>query len=144
MDHQNVNSSSIEQEPAQASNEAWGKRSNATWLFAGPADLTRLKKMVPRIYSGSYRDRADWMQLYYLSGAWRDIGSDELHDRFGITERVRDSCGEMGDCEIVIAEVMRRVDADPRLGTEITAAEGAGTLDHWRALARRAPQATLF
>jgi hypothetical protein len=113
-------------------------------LYANCIDLARLKRLTKRVYSGSHRERADWLELYYRSGAWRDIGSDELHDRYGITERTRDSCGEMGDCEAVIADVMRRVDADPKLGTAITAAEGSGTLDRWRELASKAAQASLF
>jgi hypothetical protein len=115
-------------------------------LRASELHWKQLQKTARRIYSGTCQDRAGWMILFYRSGAWSDLkhDSDQVADRFGITERVRDSCGEMGDCPEVIAEVMREVDRDPSLGHAITECEGAGCLDRWRELATHVPQLALF
>jgi len=115
-------------------------------LHGGETTWKQLQKTAHKIYSGTHQDRATWMVLFYRSGAWLDLRfySDEIYDRFGVTERVRDSCGEMGDCPEVIAEVMREVDRDPALGHAITECEGAGCLDRWRQLAKQVPQLALF
>lgn len=115
-------------------------------LHASEFHWKQLQKTARRIYSGTHLDRAAWTILFYRSGAWFDLkhNGDQVADRFGITERVRDSCGEMGDCPEVIAEVMREADSDPELAQAITRCEGAGCLDRWRELATHVPQLALF
>jgi hypothetical protein len=116
------------------------------FLHASDTAWKQLQKTARRIYSGTHQDRAAWMILFYRSGAWQDLrfNSDEIYERFGITERVRDSCGEMGDCPEVIAAVMEHVDQDAALAKAITESEGERCLEHWRKLAKQVPQLALF
>ena len=115
-------------------------------LFASISDWQTLKRNSSKVYSGNHLDRANWMELYYLSGACSDLhhNSDEIYERFGITDRVRDSCGEMNDCEEVIAEMMKRIEQNPSLSTAIREAEGQNILNHWRTIARNVRQTSLF
>lgn len=115
-------------------------------LHASEHVWAHLRRTERLIYSGSARDRADWMELYYRSGAWLDLSTsaEDVYQRFQITERTRDSCGEMGDGAEVVAEVLRRVDADPQLGRAIEDAEGETILNAWRLYATQARQQELF
>jgi hypothetical protein len=115
-------------------------------FYASSFDLEQLKRTLPKIYRGTARDRADWLERYYLSSAYLDLqnNAEEVLAIYGITERDRDSCGEMNDCPEVIAEMIKRMDLRCDLASAVVSAEGANVIARWRDLARETRQATLF
>ncbi len=115
-------------------------------LYATAQNWDVLKRTLPKIYSGNFKERADWMERFYRSHAYMDLqhNNEVIIDRYGITDRDRDSCGEMNDCPEVIAEMLRRIDSDRELAIAVTGAEGPCVIQHWRELAKHTRQKILF
>lgn len=121
-------------------------RRHPFYFRASSDDFKRLKAMERQTWGAHHKGRTDWLELYYLSGAWEDFrnNGDDVYELYCMTERTVDTCGEMNDGEDVIADLLRRADFNPKLLVAIIAAHGESCLTYWREYATRAAQPSLF
>lgn len=121
-------------------------RTHPFYFRASANDFRRLKATERRTWGVHHKGRTDWLELYYLSGAWEDFrhNGDDVYELYGMSERTVDTCGEMCDGEDVIADLLRRADFNPKLLHAITKAHGESCLAYWREYATHAGQPSLF
>ncbi len=121
-------------------------RRHPFYFRASSDDFKRLKAAERQTWGMHHKPRTDWLEIYYLSGAWEDFrnNGDDVYALYGMSERTVDTCGEMNDGEDVIADLLRRADFNPKLLAAITEAHGESCLSHWRECARYARQPSLF
>ncbi|MDC9654372.1 hypothetical protein [Xanthomonas perforans] len=113
-------------------------------FVASHTDLQLLARRSP--YRGTAQTRANWLSLYYLSGAALDMRSkaDALQDQYGITDRWFDTCFEMGDSDEVLVALMQHAESNAQLRGYIVLYEGQDQYDQWLAASKETDQLPLF